>query len=158
MWNFQEGVQMSHCQPSMAPAPQMFGFSLCVLCLNQISAEQIPLAFCGFWRGKYCYREALKQLPPPLAVRYLFPSTSFPFCCWLYCTCLNLLVFTCKLMLDVLVISVICLCSSVSLYGVIFLTGVLGCFVLPRWDSFSLLWIWPRLRLQHWATLPFGNG
>lgn len=30
---------------------------LCVPCLNLKSAEQLPLAFCDFWRDKYCSRE-----------------------------------------------------------------------------------------------------
>lgn len=99
-------------------------FSLCVPCLNLTSAEQLPLAFCGFWRERYCSRE-VKQLPPPLA-RCLLPSSLFPLCYWLSYTCLSLLVLTCRMMHDVLVVSVLSLCFSVYLLGVIFIVGIWG--------------------------------
>lgn len=122
----------SHFQSSMALAPQkslqQFGFSLCVPCLNPTSAEQFPFGFLWFLKGQVLLWGGLQT-----TVRCLFPL-----CCWLCCTSLSPSFY----------LQVDALCprhfgSLLVFYCVfvIFLTGILRCIILSRWDSLSLPWI-----------------
>lgn len=73
--------ETSHFQSSMALASQKSFPAVWIFTLWPVFKPNIcrALAFCGFWRAKYCCREVLKQFPPPnwcqiLVLKQLVPT------------------------------------------------------------------------------------